>query len=117
MAEHNQTGKTGEEIAAAHLVRKGFKVLHKNFRVARNEVDIIAAMEQTLHFIEVKTKSGRGIGTPEQRVDRSKINRMKRVAEHYLYENPGWKLIQFDIISVTLQERLEPEIFVVEDVF
>ena len=117
MAEHNQTGNRGEEIAASFLGKKGFSILHTNFRIGRNEVDLIASMHDTLHFIEVKTKAGISIGTPEQRVDKAKIGRMKSVAEQYLYDNPGWKFIQFDIISITMKEGMEPEIFVIEDVF
>ncbi len=117
MAEHNQTGKTGEEIAAAYLIQKGYSVIQTNFRHGRNEVDIIAARMETLHFIEVKTKAGEGLGTPEQRVDKGKIARMKKAAEQYLFMYPDWKFIQLDIISIIMKPGLEPEIFVVEDVF
>ncbi|MCU0389253.1 MAG: YraN family protein [Chitinophagaceae bacterium] len=117
MAQHNETGNRGEEIAGAHLTQHGYSIIQTNFRHGRNEVDIIASKGETLHFIEVKTKAGESIGHPEQRVDRSKINRMKIVAEQYLFDHPDWKFIQFDIISVLMKDGMPPEIFVIEDVY
>ena len=117
MAEHNQTGALGEEIAVQYLIAHGFQIWHTNFRVGRNEVDIIASKMNTLHFFEVKTKAGQGLGSPEQRVDQGKIGRMNKVAEEYLFHTQGWKFIQFDIISVIMKDGWEPEIFVVEDVY
>ncbi len=117
MAEHNETGKTGEALAASFLEKRGFEVLHTNFRDGKNEVDIIAAKGNTIHFIEVKTKAGQSLGLPENRVNQAKISRMKRVAENYCYHNPGWKFVQFDILSITMQQGLPEEYFWIEDVF
>jgi putative endonuclease len=117
MAQQQETGKTGENIALVYLQNLGYQLVHTNFRHGRYEVDIIAEKDKTLHFIEVKTKAGQGLGLPEQRVDSGKIGRMKRVAEYYLYQNPGWQFVQFDIISITMQQGLEPEIFMIEDIF
>jgi putative endonuclease len=117
MAEHNETGKTGETLAAHYLQQKGFTILHKNYKDGRNEVDIIASCNGTLHFVEVKTKAGKGFGQPEQRVNLAKINRMKRVAEHYLFMNPGWGFIQFDILSITMQAGMPEEYLLIEDIY
>lgn len=54
MAWHNETGKTGEKLAADWLEKKGFTILEKNWRHKRLEVDIIAEKDNLLHFIEVK---------------------------------------------------------------
>lgn len=116
MATHNETGKTGEALAAVFLENMGFSILHTNWTNGRNEVDIIARRDLTLHFVEVKTKAGKGLATPEQRVNAAKIGRMKRAAEQYLSENPGWKFIQFDIVAITMQEGKEEEYFFIEDV-
>jgi putative endonuclease len=117
MAEHNETGKTGEALAAAYLGKIGMEVLHTNYRDGKNEVDIIASKGTTLHFIEVKTKAGNSLGLPESRVNQAKITRMKRVAENYCYQNPAWKFVQFDILSITMQQGVEEEYFLIEDVF
>lgn len=115
MAEHNETGKTGEALALIFLQKRGYSILHTNWKTGRNEVDIIAQKGQTLHFVEVKTKAGKGLANPEQRVNTAKIGRMKRAAEQYLSENPGWKFIQFDIVAITMQDGKEEEYFLIED--
>jgi len=117
MALHHQTGKTGEEIAAAYLTRNGYAILHTNYRHGRNEVDLIASKGNVLHFVEVKTKAGKSLGTPEQKVNKAKIERMKKVAEEYLQVNREWAFIQFDIISIMLKDALHPEVFIIEDVY
>ncbi len=117
MAEHNQTGKTGELLAVSYFQKMGYDILHTNYREGKNEVDIIASQKNTLHFIEVKTKAGSSLGQPETRVNQAKIKRMKQVAEHYCYHNPGWKFVQFDILSITMQQGLEEEYFLIEDVY
>lgn len=117
MAQHNETGRTGEALAAVFLAKKGFSILHTNWKHGKNEVDIIASLDSCLHFIEVKTKAGKGLGLPEQRVNTAKIGRMKNVAEYYLTHNPGWKFIQFDIVSITMEDGQPEEYFFVEDVY
>lgn len=117
MAEHNETGKTGEALACIFLEKKGFFILHTNWKSGRNEVDIIASKDDTLHFNEVKTKGGKGLALPEQRVNSAKIGRMKRAAEQYLFANPGWKYVQFNIIAITMEFGLPEEYFFIEDVY
>jgi len=117
MAEHNETGKTGEALACIFLEKKGYALLHTNWKDGRNEVDIIASTDSTIHFIEVKTKAGKGFALPEQRVNTAKLGRMKRAAEQYLYANPGWKFVQFDIVAITMQDGLPEEYFFIEDIF
>lgn len=117
MGLNNQTGNLGESLAISFLQQKEFTILHTNFRHGRFEVDIIAQKDKVLHIFEVKTKAGKGLGQPEQRVDTGKINRMKRVAEHYCYENPGWQMVQFNIIAIELIPGEPEKIFMIEDVF
>jgi putative endonuclease len=117
MAQHNDTGRTGEVLASNYLEQKGYTILHTNWKHGRNEVDIIASSHNTLHFIEVKTKAGKGLGTPEQRVNIGKIGRMKQVAEHYLFLHPEWKFIQFDIVSITMEEGQKEVYVMIEDIF
>jgi len=117
MAQHNETGRTGEALATVFLTKNGFSILHTNWKHGKNEVDIIASRDSCLHFIEVKTKAGKGFGQPEQRVNTRKIRRMKEVAEYYLFHNPGWKFIQFDIVSITMQDGQPEEYFFLEDVY
>ena len=117
MAKHNQTGTTGEAMAAVYLLEKGYHILHQNWRHWHWEVDIIAEKENILHFIEVKTKRTRQYGYPENNVDKKKIKNLINAAEEYLYQQPQWKRIQFDILSITMLTGEPVEYFFIEDVY
>ena len=67
MAQHNDIGKLGEELAQQHLVKQGFAILERNYRKGRYEVDIIAYKEGLMVFVEVKTRSNLDYGDPEDR--------------------------------------------------
>jgi putative endonuclease len=117
MASHNQTGLTGEGMAVKHLIEKQFDILHQNWRYARWEVDIIASKEGILHFIEVKTRRTKNFGNPEDSVSKKKIENLVNAAEEYLYQNPQWKRIQFNILSITILKNSPVEYFLIEDVY
>ena len=117
MATHNQTGNTGEAMAVEYLLGKGYKILHKNWRHSHWEVDIIAEKDTVLHFIEVKTRRTRQFGFPEDDVDKKKIKNLINAAEEYLYQQPQWKRIQFDILSITILKEGPVEYFFIEDVY
>ena len=80
-------------------------------------MDIIAEKENILHFIEVKTKRTRQYGYPENNVDKKKIKNLINAAEEYLYQQPQWKRIQFDILSITMLTGETVEYFFIEDVY
>lgn len=115
-ASHITTGKKGEDAAADYLVKHGYEILARNWRYRRSEVDAIASKEKMLHFFEVKTRSTNYL-LPEESVGGKKLRKMKEAAEEYLYQNPQWKMIQFNILSITLQPDGSVEFFLIEDVF
>jgi putative endonuclease len=115
MAHHNITGNLGEEMAVNYLTGKGYDILHRNWRHSHCEIDIIATFKNKLHFIEVKTRRTNTFGYPEEDVSKRKMKYLMSSAEEYLYRNPGWKLIQFDILSITLNNN-SAEYFLIEDV-
>lgn len=117
MAQHNLTGNTGEALAAIYLAGKGYHILHKNWRYSRMEVDIIADKEGILHFMEVKTRRTKKFGHPEELVGTKKIQNLIDASEEYLYQNPQWKRIQFDILSITMLKDEPAEYFLLEDVY
>ena len=117
MAQHNLTGSTGETLAAVYLSDKGYRILQKNWRHSRWEVDIIAEKDTILHFIEVKTRRTKEFGHPEENVDNKKIRNLMNAAEEYLYQQPQWKRIQFDILSITILKDEPVEYFLIEDVY
>ncbi len=116
MAHHNITGQEGEKMAAKYFIEKGFVILHQNWRHSHWEVDIIAARENVLHFIEVKTRRTKKFGYPEEDVSKKKIINLINASEEFLYLYPGWKRIQFDILSINLLRNEPAEYFFIEDV-
>ncbi len=117
MAEHNELGKEGEEMAVKWLKEKGYTILHRNWRYRNLEIDIIATTEKFLHFIEVKARNHSMIGNPEDSVTKKKFKNLQRAADQYLHLNPGHKWIRYDILAITLMKNKEAEYFLLEDMF
>jgi len=117
MASHNDTGKKGEDLAALWFAEKGYIILHTNWRHKNLEVDIIAIKNDTLHFIEVKTITTLKFGNPEDKVSEKKIRNLINASEEYLFQNPQWHRIQFDVLSITMVKNLPVEFFLIEDVY
>jgi len=117
MAEHNLTGNTGEALAAMYLSERGYKILHQNWRHSHWEVDIIVEKDSILHFVEVKTRKTKKFGHPEESVGKKKMQNLINAAEAFVYQNPQWKRIQFDILSITILKDEPVEYFLIEDVY
>jgi putative endonuclease len=117
MASHLKTGADGENLADEWLKQRGYQILHRNWRHRHYEIDIIALKNNKLHIVEVKSRNASPFGYPEDSVTRKKFKNLQRAADEYLYLNPGYKWIQYDILSITLYRDKEPEYFLLEDVF
>jgi putative endonuclease len=72
MAEHNELGKKGEQLAIDFLIEKEYKILEKNYRFQKAEVDIIAQKDAVLAVVEVKTRSSNYFGNPQDFVNPKK---------------------------------------------
>ncbi|MDR0793149.1 MAG: YraN family protein [Chitinophagaceae bacterium] len=115
---HNQNiGKGGENLAVAFLIEKGFEIITINWRYKRCEVDVIAAKNNHLHFIEVKTRTSHKYGNPEESVTKKKMNNLKIAAEEFQHLHPEWKYLQFDVLAITIEKNKQPEYFFNEDVY
>ncbi len=105
-ARRLKLGQTGEQIAADHLVHRGFKILERNYRTRWGELDIIATDGNTLVFCEVKTRVAPGAGRdPLESVDHRKRVRLRRLAGRWIAErrdHPRVADLRFDAIGVTL---------------
>ena len=117
MAKHNETGIKGEEIAENFLKTKGYSILHRNWRHGKKEVDIIAELNNMLIFVEVKARRDSFFGYPEEAVDTRKIGYLKTAAEEFLFQNPQYSEIRFDIISILSSDKMIKEIKHFEDAF
>ena len=99
MARHNELGKKGEQAAANFMKNEGYKVLKRNWSMYRHEIDIVAEDEEYIIFVEVKTRTSRQWGNPEDFISKAKIRRIVEAADLYLQINDIEKPARFDIIS------------------
>ncbi len=99
-------GREAEQAAADFLSRAGWRLLGRNVRIGRGELDLIARRGRVLAFIEVKARRTATCGAPEDAVDARKRRQVARLAELWLANRP-WALtgvddVRFDIIAVDI---------------
>ena len=116
MAEHNEKGLAGEELAAEYLKQKGYTILETNWRFGKEEIDIIAREKDVLVVAEVKTRSGSFFGEPEEFVNRQKQKHLIKAANAYVEKNELDLEVRFDIVGVILTGKSH-SINHVEDAF
>lgn len=100
MAEHNELGKKGEELAVEFLLNEGYKILDRNWTFQKAEIDIIAQKENILAVIEVKTRSSSDFGLPQDFVKSKKIQLLIKAVNAYINDREIDFEIRFDIIAV-----------------
>jgi len=100
-------GLVGEKVAVDYLVEEGYTILETNYRFSRlGEIDIIAADDEYICFIEVKTRGGLLFGTPSEAVNKVKQDRIKSLAKVYISQrNLFNKNIRFDVIEVFIHSK------------
>jgi putative endonuclease len=81
------TGALGEKIAAEFLNKKGYEILATNYRCSDGEIDIITKHNNTLVFIEVKTRTSCRFGTPEESITAAKKEKLRALAARYYQEH------------------------------
>jgi putative endonuclease len=116
-SQNLQIGKEGEIFAASYILGLGYTILDLNWRHRHWELDIIATIGNTLHFIEVKTRSSLQFGHPEEHISSKKMRHLKNAACHYHYLHPNYKNIQFDVIAINFEAGKIPTVFFIEDVY
>ncbi|MBU3947618.1 MAG: YraN family protein [Proteobacteria bacterium] len=110
-------GKEGETLAALHLKKQGYKIIEQNYRTKLGEIDIIAKDNNTLVFVEVKSRKTGDFGSPKYAVTPKKMKKISMVALYFLKETKqsGVKA-RFDVVSISPGER-EPEIEIIKNAF
>lgn len=110
MAEHNNTGKAGEERAAEYLIEKGYKILCRNWHNrGRKELDIVACKDNTLVFVEVKTRRAGSLSDPLAAVDGRKQHRLVLAADSFIRAKRIDMNARFDVIAITGTEIVHIE--------
>ena len=104
MAEHNDLGKKGEELAVEYLLKEGYKILDRNWTFQKAEIDIIAQKESILAIVEVKTRSSLDFGAPQDFVKPKKIQLLIKAVNAYINDREKDFCddlnIRFDIMAI-----------------
>ena len=113
---NKKKGDWGEKIAAAYLMEKGYTIVKKQWHYSRYEIDLIAALNNTIVFVEVKTRFSRDYGEPWAAVNASKQRKICRSADYYLRCFGIDAEPRFDIVSIVHAEG-KTEILHLEQAF
>jgi putative endonuclease len=110
MAHNGDLGKRGEDQAAAYLTSIGYRIVDRNWRCPRGEIDIVAMDGDELVVVEVKTRSSRAYGDPLEGVDDAKLTRLCVLAgawrrAHRAVRARGTRV---DLVGVLLPRHAEP---------
>ncbi|MFW5730142.1 MAG: YraN family protein [Desulfonatronovibrionaceae bacterium] len=101
-------GRFGEEIASSYLQEKGYKILDRNWRCRKGELDIICTRSGKIIFVEVKTRSASGMGQAEESLRPSQAGVLLRTASSYLSCRGWWdRECRFDFISVVMGREVD----------
>lgn len=117
MADHNDFGKIAEDLAVDFLIKAKYKILHRNFRYLKAEVDIIAEFENQIIVVEVKARHTDIFIEPQEAVNKKKIKLLISAANYFIEENNIDKEVRFDIISVLPNKQKTLEIHHIIDAF
>ena len=119
MAEHNELGKWGEELAAKYLEQKGYVIRDRDWRQGKLDLDIVAVADdgETVVFVEVKARKTNAFGQPEQAVDVKKIQRLARAADSYVKSLGVSAPLRFDIVSIIGDQKEAQTIEHIVDAF
>jgi putative endonuclease len=118
-SSHLRRGARGEKLARRYLKRNGYKVLFRNFRGGSGgEIDVVCRDNDTLVFVEVKTRGREDFGRPFEAVDREKRKRISRGALAWLrmLDNPDI-LFRFDVVEVIIADDAKPRLELIKNAF
>lgn len=106
LTQRKKTGAYGEQLAERYLIEQGYEIVAKNWRCPEGELDLVARQGQDLVFVEVRTRRGTRLGTPEESITPAKQAKLIELAYAFLadYEQPdcSWRI---DVIAIVLNKR------------
>lgn len=111
-------GKKGERVAVKYLKKLGFEIIECGFKAMRGEIDVIARENDTIVFVEVKTRKTNEFGSPVEAVDFRKQAQIKKIASIYISKRYR-KFIpcRFDVVGVFVREKGDFEISHIRNAF
>ena len=117
MAEHNDLGKWGEDVALAYLLDQGYRLLDRNWHQGHRDLDLIMQQDDTLVIVEVRTRRNNLFMDPEQTVDALKMLSLSKAANAYIRLHRISLNIRFDIVTITGTPSSDFTINHIEDAF
>jgi putative endonuclease len=104
MGAHNkEMGIRGEQIAVKYLLSQGYVILERNYRSRQGEIDIVSKHNNTIIFVEVKTRSSLAYGRPVESINHKKIKHLQYTAQGYMqWKNLNNCACRFDAIEVVI---------------
>lgn len=100
MAQHNQLGKKGEQLAVDFLLKNGYEIMERNYRFDKAEVDVMARKDDILAIVEVKTRSTTDFGNPQDFVKPKQIKNLVKAVDAYVTVNALDVEVRFDIVAI-----------------
>ena len=100
-------GKKGEDLACRYLKEQGYRILDRNVRYKMGEIDIVAQIDDTICFVEVKARTRTDYGMPRDAVNARKQQKLVRCAQLYLKLHPGYAQRfspRMDIVEILYRE-------------
>lgn len=105
MAQHNELGKKGEQLAVDFLLKHNYAIVERNYRFEKAEVDIIAQKDDILAIVEVKTRSTADFGDPQDFVKPKQIKNLVKAVDEYVTINDLDVEVRFDIVAIVKEGK------------
>ena len=114
--ERHSIGRRGEDLAREFLKESGYQIVGLNVQCGHGELDVVAWDQETLCFVEVRTRENTDHGHPLETVDATKQARLCASARHYMDRWKGpWPNLRFDVVGIVLNEG--PSLTLVKEAF
>lgn len=111
-------GNRGEKIAAKFLRKQGYQIIEKNYRSRLGEIDIVAEEDESIVFVEVKTRCSTDFGLPEEALSYDKRRRLSKLALGYLaHRRIKDTNCRFDVVSILMDNNRANHIKLIKNAF
>lgn len=117
MAEHNDFGNLAEDLAVEYLEKKNYRIIARNFRYQKAEIDIVAEFDDLIVVTEVKARSYNTLIEPQEAVTKKKIKSIVMCTDFFMQDKTIDKEVRFDIITVLPDEKGVLQLTHIEDAF
>ena len=117
MAEHNDFGNLAEDLAVEYLEKKNYRIIARNFRYQKAEIDIVAEFDDLIVVTEVKARSYNTVIEPQEAVTKKKIKSIVMCTDFFMQDRTIDKEVRFDIITVLPDEKGVLQLTHIEDAF